>query len=99
MKAIGASLFIDDNYGNLEPIISANPPITCLLFGDYPWNQTRSGVNTPGEMMSFADRQKAGLDITVEDIEMGLNMKRVKNWTEVVEWVKRWDEAADEEVN
>lgn len=77
-------------------MIAADPPIPCILFGDYPWNQSRSvsGMTTPGEKMSFAERTKAGLEITVEDIEMGMHLTRVKGWAEIVRWVKEWDRMA-----
>jgi hypothetical protein len=94
LRAINAELFIDDHYGNLEPIVSSGQPIHCLLFGDYPWNRSRSGFNTPGEFMTYAERVKAGVEITVHDIEVGMHLHRVRDWPEVIEWVKKWDEEA-----
>lgn len=98
LRAIKAALFIDDNHGNLEPVVESDPPIPCLLFGDYAWNRARSGVATPGELMPYDERVKAGLEITVEDIELGLYLHRVRGWADVVQWVKRWDlEAAEDQ--
>lgn len=91
MREIKADLFIDDHHGNLEPITSGENPIPCLLFGDYPWNRARSGLITPGDHMTYDDRQQAGLGMTREDIEEGLYLNRVKGWKDVVEWVEKWD--------
>jgi hypothetical protein len=47
--------------------------------------------------MPYNERVKAGLEITVEDIELGLYLHRVRGWADVVQWVKRWDMEAAED--
>ncbi|WVW83871.1 hypothetical protein I302_105893 [Kwoniella bestiolae CBS 10118] len=93
LRTINASLFIDDHHGNLEPIVSASPPIPCLLFGEYGWNRSRSGVTSPVEMMDYNERMSSGLPLPFQEIRFGKeeNMYRVRDWEELVEWVKKWD--------
>lgn len=93
LRAINASLFIDDHHGNLEPIIHADPPVPCLLFGKYPWNRSRSGVSSPVELMSYDERILAGLDLQLEAITECDKLARAETWEDVVGWVKKWDEA------
>ncbi|KAK4686223.1 hypothetical protein P7C73_g3906, partial [Tremellales sp. Uapishka_1] len=99
LRAINASLFIDDHHGNLEPILSATPPIPCLLFGAYKWNSGKSGANSPAELMSHQERLEAGMQLTREEIREEKGLWRAKRWGDVLEWVREWDrkEAAKED--
>ncbi|WWC89374.1 uncharacterized protein L201_004297 [Kwoniella dendrophila CBS 6074] len=107
LKQINASLFIDDHHGNLEPIIQSfemkeyetqneKPKIECLLFGEYNWNKSKSGLNSPVELMDYDQRKLQNLEIPFQKIEFGQkeNCFRVKDWKELVEWVKEWDRQA-----
>ncbi|WWC70261.1 uncharacterized protein I206_104211 [Kwoniella pini CBS 10737] len=93
IREINASLFIDDHYGDLEPIIKVSPNISCLLFGEYGWNRYNSGSNTPIEMFDYNERSERGLILPNDHIKFGKehNLYRVKDWKELVEWVKEWD--------
>ncbi|OCF60560.1 hypothetical protein L486_00195 [Kwoniella mangroviensis CBS 10435] len=99
LRNINASLFIDDHHGNLEPIITADPPIPCLLFGEYGWNQSRSGITSPVEMMDYNERMSSGLPLPFQEIQFGREqyIHRVKDWEELVQWVREWDEEEEEE--
>ncbi|ORY34032.1 hypothetical protein BCR39DRAFT_463060 [Naematelia encephala] len=92
LRAINASLFIDDHHGNLEPILESDPAIPCLLFGPYAWNRSRSGVSTPAELMTFQERQVHGIPLPREPIHVGDNLWRAETWEDVIKWVRRWDE-------
>jgi hypothetical protein len=94
LQSIGASLFIDDHYGNLEPAIQAIPQIPCLLFGKYGWNAYHSGAETPAELLSYDERTEQGLELPKRNIEMVAGLKRVDGWNEVVKWVEAWDQGA-----
>jgi hypothetical protein len=80
LQSIGASLFIDDHYGNLEPAIQAIPQIPCLLFGKYGWNAYHSGAETPAELMSYDERIEQGLELPKRDIEMVAGLE--SGWVE-----------------
>ncbi|WRT66348.1 uncharacterized protein IL334_003303 [Kwoniella shivajii] len=101
LRELSASLFIDDHHGNLEPIINASPPIPCLLFGEYGWNKSRSGLTSPVELMDYNQRMLAGLPLPFEEIQLGREQGvfRVRNWDETIEWVKEWDREAVEVVS
>ncbi|OCF42895.1 hypothetical protein I317_03246 [Kwoniella heveanensis CBS 569] len=109
LRQIKASLFIDDHHGNLEPILSASPPIPCLLFGRYGWNAARSGIASPVEMMDYEERIRAGLPLPREEIpfgqvgcghgengqnEGGGELTRTESWADVIKWVEEWDRKA-----
>jgi hypothetical protein len=95
LRAINASLFIDDHHGNLEPILNSHPQIPCLLFGKYGWNMHRSGAETPAELMSHAERIRQGFQLPREEIEMVEGLERTEGWDDVIRWVKAWDRAAE----
>ncbi|WWC94129.1 hypothetical protein V866_000968 [Kwoniella sp. B9012] len=99
LRDINASLFIDDHHGNLEPIITADPPIPCLLFGEYGWNRSRSGITSPVEMMDYNERMSSGLPLPFQEIQFGReqNIHRVKDWEELVQWIRQWDEEEEDE--
>lgn len=96
MRAINAALLIDDYHGNLEPMLNASPPIPCLLFGSYKWNQSAhpSGTMTPVELMSFEERQKAGHALPRTPVNVVEGLYRTETWDDVVEWVRKWDREA-----
>jgi hypothetical protein len=100
LRAINASLFIDDHYDNLEPIVTSHPQIPCLLFGNFGWNRYTSGMGemSPVELMSYAERINEGLDLPMKEIELVDGLERVENWDKVIKWVKAWDRAAEEDV-
>ncbi|RSH87358.1 hypothetical protein EHS25_003267 [Saitozyma podzolica] len=92
LRAINAALFIDDHHGNLQPILDADPPVPCLLFGTYAWNRSRSGVSSPVELMSYEERLASGLALPASQIEEGNGLYRAATWVDVVKFVKDWDE-------
>ncbi|ODO09739.1 hypothetical protein I350_01956 [Cryptococcus amylolentus CBS 6273] len=87
LRQIDASLFIDDHHGNLEPIIQADPPIPCLLFGTYGWNRSRSSLSSPVELMDYEERIAQGLPLPFNEILTGKDhgLHRVKDWSDVVQ--------------
>lgn len=96
LRRINAALFIDDHHGNLEPIVKAEPPIPCLLFGAYGWNRSRSGLTSPVELMDYDERMSRGLAFPFEEIMTGKDhgLHRTKTWSDVIKWVKEWDREA-----
>ncbi|WWD17320.1 hypothetical protein CI109_101760 [Kwoniella shandongensis] len=101
LRKINASLFIDDHHGNIEPIINAQPPIPCLLFGTYGWNKASSGLSSPIAMMDYDQRMQFGLPLPFEEIPEGKDhgLHRTKGWEEVIRWVKEWDREAEGNVS
>ncbi len=91
LRAINASLFIEDHHGNLEAILKSSPQIPCLLFGQFPWNRSKRRVSSSIELMSHEQWKKAGLTIPSEEIVEGSGLFRTKGWEDVVRWVKEWD--------
>ncbi|OXC66879.1 hypothetical protein AYX13_04527 [Cryptococcus neoformans] len=96
LRCINAALFVDDHYGNLEPITKAEPPIPCLLFGTYGWNRSRSGLASPVELMDYDERTSSGLAFPFEEIMTGKDhgLHRTETWNDVIKWVKEWDRKA-----
>ena len=93
LREIGASVFIDDHYGNLTSILAAEPPIQCVLFGSYPWNRCSTGLEKDEDLMTYDERVKAGVKLTQTQIETHENLVRCESWEEVVNWVKASDAA------
>ncbi|KAK4689009.1 hypothetical protein P7C73_g1083, partial [Tremellales sp. Uapishka_1] len=91
-QAIGASILVDDQYGNFPPMLE-NSDIHCLLFGDYAWNQNDIDFSDPADLLSHAERQEQGLVLAKRDIKEGGRLKRVKDWKEVVEFVEKLEKA------
>lgn len=99
---IGARLLIDDSIENALDCATASPPVPVLLFGAYPWNRFASSQDTPEDMLAHDERIRRGIDTeraerlgeqlrwTGEDIgqALPLEIKRVRDWNEVVEFVK-----------
>ncbi|EIW67034.1 hypothetical protein TREMEDRAFT_34170 [Tremella mesenterica DSM 1558] len=97
----GALFLIDDSAENAADAAGANPPVQVLLFGDYPWNsvvwpsKSEKGV----EELTYVEREERGLQEEFEKkrlkaIEIGWTpdgVERVKDWKEVVNWVKEWE--------
>jgi len=91
IKGIGAVLLIDDSLENAT--ICAKQDIHVLLFGDYPWGTRHSGTSTPEDLMSRAERIKAGDDgFWDRDVVAAATLppliRRVGGWEDVVEWVR-----------
>lgn len=57
----------------------------------------RSGADTPADLMSHAERIKAGVRLPKEEIEMVDGLERTERWDDVIKWVKAWDRAAEVE--
>jgi hypothetical protein len=55
----------------------------------------RSGADTPAELMSHAERIKAGVQLPREEVEMVDGLERTEGWDDVIKWVKAWDRAAE----
>lgn len=100
LRCINAALFIDDHYGNLEPIVKAEPPIPCLLFGIYGWNRSHNGLTSPVELMDYDQRMSRRLAFPFAEIMTGKDHKlhRTETWDDVIRWVKEWDREAAESV-
>ncbi|WVQ72398.1 hypothetical protein IAR50_001950 [Cryptococcus sp. DSM 104548] len=101
LRLINASLFIDDHHGNLEPIVQADPPIPCLLFGSYGWNRSRSSLSSPVELMDYEERIAQGFPLPFEEIRTGRDhgLHRTETWSDVVQWVRDWDRETMEAVS
>ncbi|KAJ7275465.1 hypothetical protein B0H12DRAFT_1006202, partial [Mycena haematopus] len=90
---IKAQILIDDSAENAIQCSTALPPTRVLLFGDYEWNKRISGPGDGVDEMSFDRRLAAGggkkfwqeETLVVPD---GVPIERVKDWSEVVRWVK-----------
>ena len=91
---MNAKLLIDDSAENaLACAKEASPPIPVLLFGDYSWNQRVSRLDHPQDHLGYKERlefehgeewwKKESVDK-----ELPENVKRVKNWEEVVAHVE-----------
>ncbi|KAG7450155.1 uncharacterized protein BT62DRAFT_927464 [Guyanagaster necrorhizus] len=91
---LNARILIDDSSENALQCATAIPIATrVLLFGDYEWNKRVSGPGDASDDMSFDIRLKAlvGKEFWKEetvDIPEGAPLERVKDWSEVVRWVK-----------
>ncbi|KAK0208395.1 hypothetical protein DFS33DRAFT_1411819 [Desarmillaria ectypa] len=91
---LNARVLIDDSSENALQCATAMPVATCvLLFGDYEWNKRISGPEDASDDMSFDIRLKShgGKEFWKEeivDIPEGAPLERVKDWSEVVRWVK-----------
>ncbi|KAJ7124746.1 hypothetical protein C8R43DRAFT_1030621 [Mycena crocata] len=93
-----AQVLIDDSSENAIECSTASPPTRVLLFGDYEWNKRMSGPGDGADGMSFDRRLAAGggREFWKEEalvIPEGVPIERVKDWSEVVRWVKAAREA------
>ncbi|KAF9455020.1 hypothetical protein P691DRAFT_654605 [Macrolepiota fuliginosa MF-IS2] len=91
---IGAKLLIDDSAENGLQCVNAPKPVPVLLFGDYEWNQRVSGPGDACHEMTFDVRFKAcgGKEFWKEEtvpIPEGAPLWRVKDWSEVIRWVRK----------
>lgn len=89
---------IDDSLENALKCATANPPVPVLLFGDNEWNQRLAKYSDIKEEVSFAVKsaQEGGREFWKDDnitFPKGEPLERVKNWQEIVEWIKK---ASDE---
>lgn len=94
MRAIDARLLIDDSIDNCFAAAKADPPIPCILFGAYAWNKAHSACGSAVELMSFAERQDAGLELQQRAVETDEHVQRASTWHGVVDLVKAWDAKA-----
>ncbi|SJL05809.1 uncharacterized protein ARMOST_09145 [Armillaria ostoyae] len=91
---LNARILIDDSLENALQCATAIPVATrVLLFGDYEWNKRISGAGDGSDDMSFDIRLKShgGKEFWKEEtveIPEGAPLERVKDWSEVVRWVK-----------
>ncbi|KAJ7770918.1 hypothetical protein DFH07DRAFT_866602 [Mycena maculata] len=88
-----AQVLIDDSAENAIQCSTASSPTRVLLFGDYEWNKRISGPGDGADEMSFDLRLAAGdgREFWKEEslvIPDGAPLERVKDWSEVVRWVK-----------
>jgi hypothetical protein len=88
-----AQFLIDDSIENALSCATAKPAIRTLLFGDYEWNQRMSGPWDHKDEMSFEIRleMEGGREFWKEEkteIPAGVPVWRVKDWAEVLRWVK-----------
>ena len=92
-KALGALLLIDDSIENALSCASGTDPVHVLLFGDYQWNKRLSSNAGESDKISFEERLKRedGREFWKDDeieIPDGPSLRRVKDWSEVVQWIK-----------
>ncbi|CCM00320.1 uncharacterized protein FIBRA_02350 [Fibroporia radiculosa] len=92
-KTLGAKLMIDDSLENSLKCMRSDPPQPVLLFGDYQWNKREANYSHIEDESSYEERVKkeGGNDFLITDvttIPSGRWLTRVKDWTEVVQWVK-----------
>ncbi|KAK0245878.1 hypothetical protein EDD85DRAFT_802419 [Armillaria nabsnona] len=91
---LNARILIDDSSENALQCATAIPVATrVLLFGDYEWNKRISGAGDGSDDMSFDIRLKShgGKEFWKEEtveVPEGAPLERVKDWSEVVRWVK-----------
>ncbi|KAF7340026.1 Protein kinase domain-containing protein [Mycena venus] len=88
-----AQVLIDDSAENAIQCSTASSPTRVLLFGDFEWNKRISGPGDGADEMSFDKRLVAsgGKEFWKEDrlvIPDGVPIERVKDWSEVVRWVR-----------
>ncbi|KAL0950732.1 hypothetical protein HGRIS_007507 [Hohenbuehelia grisea] len=91
---LGAKLLIDDSAENATQCSTYTPPVRVLLFGDYSWNQRVCGPGDQADEMTFERRliAEGGREFWKEEkfeIPEGAPLTRVRDWTEVVRWVKQ----------
>ncbi|KAJ7596733.1 hypothetical protein C8J56DRAFT_771367 [Mycena floridula] len=89
-----ARLLIDDSAENAIQCATASPATAVLLFGDNAWNQRLSGPGDACDAMSFDIRLQCegGKEFWKEEkleIPAGAPLHRVKDWSEVVRWIKK----------
>ena len=69
----------------------ASPPINVLLFGEYQWNKRESPLNKPEDHLGYDARMELeGREWWIDecvDPKLPQNVRRVKTWKEVVEWI------------
>jgi len=94
-----ARLLIDDSSENALQVSTsssaATPPTPVLLFGQYEWNKRLSSHADAMDTMTFDNRlqieggKEFWKDERLEDhIPEGAPLHRVKDWQEVVRWVR-----------
>ncbi len=82
---------IDDSVENALACANADPPVPVLLFGDYEWNKRESLTDEPKDNLGYEERLKYenGKEWWKEEyVKLPENIRRVKDWPQVVQWVK-----------
>jgi hypothetical protein len=97
------SLFlIDDSAENALHAANHSPPAKVLLFGDYPWNAVvQHDEGEPEDTMTYVQLKESGrLEKRAEKRKKLIaegwlpeGVERVSNWGEVIEWVKKFEQA------
>jgi hypothetical protein len=79
----------------LACVIAQSGPTPALLFGDYEWGKRASTAVAREDMMGFEERRRheitvgRGAEWWKEDtIDLPEGIWRVKDWPEVLTWVK-----------
>ncbi|KAF8058263.1 hypothetical protein FPV67DRAFT_1524691 [Lyophyllum atratum] len=90
---LGAKVLIDDSAENALQCATSRQPTQVLLFGDYEWNKRISASGDAKDEMAFDRRLEAegGREFWKEEtleIPEGAPLCRVKDWSEVVRWVR-----------
>ena len=91
---LNAKLLIDDSVENaLACARDASPPIPVLLFGEYSWNRRESKLDNPEDHLGYKERLQfehgeEWWKKESADKDFPPNIKRVKDWNEVVAHVK-----------
>lgn len=93
-RKLKAKVMIDDSLENALKCATATPPVPILLFGDNEWNQRLAKYSDIKEEVSFAVKssREGGREFWKDDnitFPEGAPLTRVKDWKEVVEWVKK----------
>ncbi|KAL5534487.1 hypothetical protein ACEPAG_949 [Sanghuangporus baumii] len=99
---LNARLLIDDSAENaLACARDASPPIPVLLFGDYSWNRRVSKLENREDHLGYKERlefehKEEWWRKEKVDSELPPIVKRMKDWEEVVEYVKAMSESHDQ---
>lgn len=99
MLQTNALLLVDDSAENALTCARLEPHQRVLLFGSYPWNaeiRNPADPEHPDDKKTYVELEKEGkLDEAkerrqkrIDDAWLPKGVQRVKNWDEVVEFVK-----------
>lgn len=88
---MGAKLLIDDSLENVVSCAKADPPIQCVLFGDYQWNKRESRLERPEDHLGYNVRLEFehGREWWKDEVaEVPEGVTRLFDWPSVVQFVK-----------
>ena len=105
-------MLIDDSAENALEASIAEPPVSVLLFGRYPWNEVVS--KSPSDH-GQSDKEEGGIDQMtyvegllplveerrrkrVEEGWVPPHVERVGDWEDVVQWLNKWEESGRKSV-